>query len=398
MPLPHFTHKGRIFLTDEFGYLYLPFHGMIVALPYDEAVFLKRCETQTPDALIKSGEYDETDAQIFTEYLARIQKEKNCFNYKYDEKYYIKDFQNIDIIFNFVLDCDGVYALSDDARQFLHDIILTHAYKANAVHFTLLGGDAAGQAEVRDALDLLSARLEKQFIYSSTQEELRQQETHIIAQNDTAQARDDEAAPYDLLERFLTWLHIGTVDAPLDIPHDLGERLAAALPAFMDAAAHSPRRFKRLLRAVLQFAQNRKRFFNCAAGINSVYCDLAHGGVHGCKKDPARIGTLSEGLHDATRKAYFRGSVIHKDKCLACWCRYFCAAGCRLNAAPPDCTAIRAVYEQIGQLNFKLQETNRKILTSSLRNEIQSYHECLFTLYHDSCVMDKVPERLGEQP
>lgn len=398
MPLAHFTHNGRIFLTDEFGYLYLPFHGMIIALPYDEATFLRRCETQTPDALIQSGEYDETDAQIFTEYLARIQEEKNCFNYKYNETYYVRDFQNIDIIFNFVLNCEGIDRLSDAARQFFRDVVSSNAYKANVVHFALLGGDTATQIAIRDALEALSADLGKTFVYSSTEKSLARRDTNIVAQNSAVRVCDDDAAPYDLLEGFLRWLHIGDGDAALEMPPDIDERLSAAFPAFMDAAARAPQRFKRLLGAVFQFAHNQKRFFNCAAGINSITCDLATDEVRGCQNDTPCIGTLSDGLTAEARKTYFRGSAIHRDKCLTCWCRYFCAGGCRLNTAPPDCDAIRTVYDQIGRLNFKLQEVNRKFLTSRLYEEIQSYHECLFTLHHDSCVMDKAlqgPKKLG---
>lgn len=396
MPLDHFTHKGRIFMTEDFGYLYLPFHGMMIPLPYDEAIFLKRCETQSPESLIESAVYTEGEAQAFNAYLSRIQAEKNCFNYRYNEKYYIRDFQNIDILFNFVLGCDGVKSLDATSKQFIRQLIPSKAYKANAIHFTLLGGVSVVQKEIRNSLDELSAEIEKPFIYSSSELELKRQGTYYLPLAPKSDRYDDEAVQYDLLESFLAGLQTGVEVEAVDIPEDIGARLDATLPAFKGTAVTNPHRFKRVLRAVFQFVKNQKRLFNCAAAINSIYCDLASGKIHGCKYDATGIGTLSEGLNASGRKAYFNNSIMKKDECLECWCRYFCAGGCSLNTAPPDCDTIRTVYDQIGLLSFKLRENDQQLLTPSVYGAIQSHHECLLTFYYDSCIMDKTPEIRGE--
>lgn len=407
MPLPHFTHNGHIFLTDAFGYLYLPFPGLMIPLPYDEALFLKRCEEHPPDALVAAGRYEEAEAQAFCEYLSTLQEKHNCFNTKYNERFYIQDFRNIDIIFNIVLvgGHDGKLGggpggglgggLDDDARRFLSDIVSTHATKANAVHFALINASADTQARLRDALDDISARTGKPFVYSCRHKSMARTDTHVMEQTPVAHGDNGAGAPYDLLERFLRRLHIADEPTFPDLPADLDARLDTAFPAFEAAARDTPKRFARLLGAVFQFAQNRKRFFNCAAGINSLTCDLASGEIRACTKAPSALGTFADGLETAARAALFRAPPIHRDDCLACWCRYFCAGGCRVTATPPDCAQVRTVYAKIGMISLRLQEKGSDLFDAPLYSEIQSYHECLFTLHHDSCVMDRVSKRLG---
>ncbi len=79
-----------------------------------------------------------------------------------------------------------------------------------------------------------------------------------------------------------------------------------------------------------------KRLAGCGAG-HEYYAVAENGDLYPCHqfvgREKYKLGNVYEGVQDQALPKYFREShVLNKEKCRACWARFFCSGGCHANA------------------------------------------------------------------
>lgn len=80
----------------------------------------------------------------------------------------------------------------------------------------------------------------------------------------------------------------------------------------------------------------RKRLTGCGAG-NEYVAVTPEGDIYPCHqfvgREGYRMGSVLDGTFDETiQDAFAKNHVLNKEKCRACWARFFCSGGCAANA------------------------------------------------------------------